>query len=117
MTSGVFLVFKQSHDPGLCSLKAETVSDKRPPTSQFKSSYYTRIFSNRFHDENYGYRIIFKTTLPKRNMLDVIFRDMLDARCFAFYGIDCLLHKIFLIREHKPYLNIQIDSIKEKLFT
>ena len=30
---------------------------------------------------------------------------------------DCLLYEMFLIREHKPCLNIQSDSIKAKLFT
>ena len=30
---------------------------------------------------------------------------------------DCLLCEMFLIREHKPCLNIQSDSIKAKLFT
>ena len=30
---------------------------------------------------------------------------------------DCLLYEMFLVREHKPCLNIQSDSIKAKLFT
>ena len=30
---------------------------------------------------------------------------------------DCLLYEMFLIREHKPCLNIQSDSIKAELFT
>ena len=30
---------------------------------------------------------------------------------------DCLVYEMFLIREHKPCLNIQTDSIKAKLFT
>ena len=30
---------------------------------------------------------------------------------------DCLLYEMFLIREHKPCLNIKSDSIKAKLFT
>ena len=30
---------------------------------------------------------------------------------------DCRLYEMFLIREHKPCLNIQSDSIKAKLFT
>ena len=30
---------------------------------------------------------------------------------------DCLQYEMFLIREHKPDLNIQSGSIKAKLFT
>ena len=30
---------------------------------------------------------------------------------------DCLLYEMFLIRDHKPSLNVQSDSIKAKLFT
>ena len=30
---------------------------------------------------------------------------------------DCLLYEMFLIREHKPCINIQSDTIKAKLFT
>ena len=33
------------------------------------------------------------------------------------YKFDCLLDEMFLIRKHKPCLNIQSDLIKAKLFT
>ena len=37
--------------------------------------------------------------------------------CFAFLRNAPVNLIVFLIREHKPCLNIQSDSIKEKLFT
>ena len=50
---------------------------------------------------------------PSRTITSDMFHIL--KKCSSKF--DCLLYEMFLIREHKPCLNIQSDSIKAKLFT
>ena len=50
---------------------------------------------------------------PSRTITSNMFHIL--KKCSSKF--DCLLYEMFLIREHKPCLNIQSDSIKAKLFT
>ena len=50
---------------------------------------------------------------PSRTIISNMFHIL--KKCSSKF--DCLLYEILLIREHKPCLNIESDSIKAKLFT
>ena len=53
------------------------------------------------------------TSIKNNNILYV--SHSVFKKCSSKF--DYLLYEMFIIREHKPCLNIQSDSIKAKLFT
>ena len=77
---------------------------------------YTRPHLYQRIDEHKRSGSIFNHTQsqhPSRTITSNMFHIL--KKCSGKF--DCLLYEMFLIREHKPCLNIQSDSIKAKLFT
>ena len=67
-------------------------------------------------DEHKRSRSIFNHSQSQhqsRTIKSDMFRILKKCSC----KFDCLVYEMFLIREHKPCLNIQSDSIKPTLFT
>ena len=77
---------------------------------------YTRRHLYQRIDENKRSGSIFNHTQsqhPSRTITSNMFHIL--KKCSGKFN--CLLYEMFLIREHKPCLNIQSDSIKARLFT
>ena len=77
---------------------------------------YTRRHLYRRIEEHKRSGLIFnhsQSQHPSRTITSNMFHIL--KKCSSKF--DCLLYEMFLIREHKPCLNIQSDSIKANLFT